>query len=225
MGLTGVSLRKHILLFPFVVLFLAACGSAVSQPQAEKSASGQLQPRFTASAPVASVAVAQPKPAAVPSDPIGAFTYTMLPHAEDAAQALGVDPAIIIAHAGLESGWGKKPIRFADGRDSYNLFSLKAYDSWTGDTVKIRTTEYLGGRKVKKTETFRAYPSFQAAFEDYASLLAKNQRYAKALGQGDNAKGFAQALHKGGYATDPRYVSKFASVTKKVRRVSDRMSA
>ncbi|MGL6070076.1 flagellar assembly peptidoglycan hydrolase FlgJ [Craterilacuibacter sp.] len=213
-------MRKHFLLFPFVVLFFAACSNSAITPQTPEVSSGRLQADVTTSAPVAQI-----KPASIPSDPIGAFAYHMLPHAEEAAEALGVDPAIIVAHAGLESGWGKKPIRFADGRDSYNLFSLKAYDSWTGDTVKIRTTEYLNGRKVKKIETFRAYPSFEAAFEDYASLLTNNQRYAKALGQGDNAKGFAQALHKGGYATDPRYVSKFASVTKKVRRASDSLSA
>lgn len=216
-------MRQRFFLPFCLISLLAACGSQTSLPSDQVASSGQL--KATASDAVAEAAPAKPPVFDFSADPIAAFTERMLPHAAEAAEHLGVDPELIIAHAGLESGWGKKPILLPDGRNSHNLFSVKAYSNWDGDTVKVRTTEYEGGRRVKKVETFRAYTSYEEAFADYAQLLKQNGRYSKALGQGDNAQGFARGLQKGGYATDPRYVSKFANVARKVARASDKLSA
>ncbi|TCP13818.1 flagellar protein FlgJ [Crenobacter luteus] len=141
-----------------------------------------------------------------------AFVETMLPHARGAAAEIGVAPELVVAHAALETGWGRRAIRHPDGRDSHNLFGIKAGGSWKGATVDVMTTEYVGGVAQKRVETFRAYPSYQAAFDDYARLLTDNPRYGRALNQGDNADGFARALQTGGYATDPRYAKKLADV-------------
>ncbi|MCP9760390.1 flagellar assembly peptidoglycan hydrolase FlgJ [Aquitalea sp. S1-19] len=147
------------------------------------------------------------------------FVARMLPHAQPAAQELGVAPELIVAHAALESGWGQRPIRQPDGSDSHNLFSLKATRSWQGDTTKIWTTEYLKGRKLKRQEVFRAYPSFGAAFDDYAALLLRLDRYADVRNQGDDAEAFARALHAGGYATDPAYVDKLVGVARGLQQL------
>ncbi|XLM22936.1 flagellar assembly peptidoglycan hydrolase FlgJ, partial [Chromobacterium piscinae] len=40
-----------------------------------------------------------------------------------------------MAHAALESGWGKRAIRNADGSDSHNLFGIKAGGDWHGKTT------------------------------------------------------------------------------------------
>ncbi|RXZ44237.1 flagellar assembly peptidoglycan hydrolase FlgJ [Crenobacter cavernae] len=140
------------------------------------------------------------------------FVETLLPHARRAAESLGVAPQLVVAHAALETGWGRRAIRNADGSDSHNLFGIKAGGAWKGDTVDVLTTEYVGGVPQKRVETFRSYPSYAAAFDDYARLLADNPRYRGALGQGGNAGGFAQGLQQGGYATDPRYAKKLADV-------------
>ncbi|NDV13105.1 flagellar assembly peptidoglycan hydrolase FlgJ [Crenobacter sp. HX-7-9] len=142
-----------------------------------------------------------------------AFASRMLPMAAPAAESLGVSPALIVAHAALESGWGGKPIRSADGEDSHNLFSLKATPAWQGRTVDILTTEYLRGRPVKRIERFRAYDSYTDAFDDYARLLSGLTRYQGVLGAGDDERQFACALRRGGYATDPAYVEKLVRVS------------
>lgn len=143
------------------------------------------------------------------------FTRSLLPHAQQAAQELGVAPHLVVAHAALESGWGKKPIRHADGSDSHNLFSIKAGGSWKGKTVDILTTEYVDGAPQKRVERFRAYDNYQDAFTDYARLIKNNPRYQGALNQGADAASFARGLARGGYATDPNYAAKLSQLASK----------
>lgn len=162
-------------------------------------------------AEAAGTATAAPAPVAIPSER-QAFVSTLLPHAGQAAERLGVAPELLVGHAALESGWGSRSIRHPDGRESYNLFGIKAGGSWRGESVATLTTEYVDGKARKQVESFRSYPSLQAAFDDYAKLLEGSSRYQRALNQGDNAQGFAVALQQGGYATDPAYARKLAGV-------------
>lgn len=151
------------------------------------------------------------------------FVSGLLPHARQAAQQLGVAPECVVAHAALESGWGKRAIRNADGSDSHNLFGIKAGSDWHGKTTTIVTTEYSGGVPQKRQETFRSYGSYAEAFSDYAQLLKGSSRYRNVLNQGQNMYGFAQGLQSGGYATDPRYARKLvdvaASLAQQVARI------
>ncbi|TIC85229.1 flagellar assembly peptidoglycan hydrolase FlgJ [Crenobacter intestini] len=142
------------------------------------------------------------------------FVEAVLPHARRAAEKLGVDPMLIVSHAALESGWGKRVIRHADGRDSYNLFGIKATGNWQGDAVATLTTEFVGGSARKQVEPFRAYPSLAAAFDDYAALIAGSPRYRAALGSGNDMGAYARALKDGGYATDPAYAGKLVAVAR-----------
>jgi len=140
------------------------------------------------------------------------FIKSVLPDARQAAQTLGVSPALVVAHAALESGWGKRAIRHADGRDSHNLFGIKASSDWNGQTVDVLTTEYVNGSPQKKVARFRSYGSYAESLADYAKLLSSNPRYKAVLGQGQNLQGFAQGLQDAGYATDPRYAKKLTDV-------------
>jgi peptidoglycan hydrolase FlgJ len=140
------------------------------------------------------------------------FVRSMLPQATAAAQQLGVAPEVVVAHAALESGWGRRAIRNADGSDSHNLFGIKAGSDWNGATTNIVTTEYVNGAPQKKVDTFRSYGSYQDAFTDYANMLGTSSRYRNVLNQGRNIQGFAHGLQSGGYATDPRYARKLVDV-------------
>jgi flagellar protein FlgJ len=102
--------------------------------------------------------------------------------------------------------------RAANGASSNNLFGIKAGSSWDGAKARVSTTEYENGVAVRRVDSFRAYDSPTAAFNDYADLIAGNPRYASALGHGDNVRSFATALQRGGYATDPSYASKLAHI-------------
>jgi peptidoglycan hydrolase FlgJ len=146
-----------------------------------------------------------------PGDPVG-FVRAMAPHAQAAADKLGVSVRALLAQAALETGWGKHLPQRHDGSSSFNLFGIKAGGSWDGDKVSVPTLEYEDGVAVRKRDNFRAYDSPAAAFADYARLLADSPRYARALGQGENIAGFAHALSRGGYATDPTYAAKLTAI-------------
>lgn len=168
-------------------------------------------------APAASVAgnVAADTTDKLPSDRQG-FVAALLPHAQAAADKLGVVPEVLVAHAALESGWGQRMLRQPDGSNSFNLFGIKATGNWQGDTVAALTTEYEGGKPRKQVDNFRAYSSYAQAFDDYAQLIGNSSRYRQALNQGSNAGAYASALQRGGYATDPDYASKLQAVARHV---------
>ncbi len=144
------------------------------------------------------------------------FVSRMLPHARQASQATGVPPHLMLGQAALESGWGKREIRMPDGSSSYNVFGIKANAAWNGKVAEVMTTEYKNGVAYKQVEKFRAYSSYAEAFQDHANLISKNPRYAEVLQQGGDVAGMAQAIQKAGYATDPNYAAKLASVMGKM---------
>lgn len=131
--------------------------------------------------------------------------------AQAASEATGVPARLILAQAALETGWGRHEIATESGRNSHNLFGIKAGNSWQGDTTDITTHEYIDGRRVQKVDTFRVYDSFEHAFTDYAGLIGNNPRYAGVVNAPD-AQRAALSLQQGGYATDPRYAAKLVAV-------------
>ena len=140
------------------------------------------------------------------------FVEALWPHAQEAAAELGMDPKMLLAQAALESGWGRAMAKAADGRDSHNLFGIKADRSWQGRSIAMPTLEYEDGVAVKRRAAFRSYDSFADSFRDYVGFLKANPRYTKALENADNPQRFIASLQKAGYATDPNYARKVLSI-------------
>lgn len=155
--------------------------------------------------------------AGVDADVQQQFLASIQPWAEETGARLGVSPAIVAAHAALESGWGRHPLR-AGGADSNNLFGLKAGANWAGAVADATTTEYVHGTPLKKVERFRSYPDPASAFRDYADMLTSNPRFQGALRAGDDAHAFARGLANGGYATDPAYADKLGKLAARLQR-------
>jgi flagellar protein FlgJ len=147
-------------------------------------------------------------------DHVQAFQDKLAAHANEASRATGIPAKFMLGQAALETGWGKREIRGADGSASHNLFGIKATGNWTGRTVEVATTEYVNGVPQKKMEKFRAYDSYADSFRDYASLLKNNPRYQNVIAGGKDATAFAQGLQAAGYATDPNYAAKLARIIK-----------
>ncbi|MBR9827674.1 MAG: flagellar assembly peptidoglycan hydrolase FlgJ [Oceanospirillales bacterium] len=141
------------------------------------------------------------------------FIEQLMPLAEKAAQALGVNPSILLAQAALETGWGKFITRdAASGQSSRNLFNIKADSRWQGDAVQVQTLEYRGGVAEKEQARFRAYTDYADSFGDYVDFLQSNPRYQQALEQGADPSRFVRELHNAGYATDPEYATKIERI-------------
>jgi flagellar protein FlgJ len=146
---------------------------------------------------------------------VRSFQDKLAAHAEEASKATGIPAKFMLGQAALESGWGKREIKGRDGTNSHNLFGIKAGADWKGKVVEATTTEYVNGKAQTRVERFRAYDSYADSFKDYARLLASNPRYEKVLASAGDATSFAQGLQKAGYATDPNYATKLASIIKR----------
>lgn len=142
------------------------------------------------------------------------FEDKLSAQAEIASKETGIPAKFMLGQAALESGWGRREIKSADGTPSHNIFGMKATSSWKGRTVEAVTTEYVHGVPYRKVEKFKAYDSYADAFKDYAKLITKNPRYENVIANATDAASFAQGLQKAGYATDPQYADKLTKIIK-----------
>jgi flagellar protein FlgJ len=156
---------------------------------------------------------------AVPGN-VSAFIDTMRPYAEAAARAVGVPAELLLAQAGLETGWGRSQPKGADGSSSHNLFGVKAGRSWNGPVALAATTEYVAGAVVRTVDRFRSYRSYTEAFQDFGRLITGNARYSAAVAKTSDPAAYAKGLQKGGYATDPHYADKLMRAIELVTRHS-----
>jgi peptidoglycan hydrolase FlgJ len=147
---------------------------------------------------------------------VDAFVDKLAGPAQAASAATGIPARFIVGQAALESGWGKKEIKNADGSTSHNVFGIKATKDWAGKTVSTLTTEYVNGKPQRVIEKFRAYGSYQEAMTDYANVLKSNPRYASVVDTARDANSFAHGMQRAGYATDPHYANKLISIMHKM---------
>ena len=146
---------------------------------------------------------------------VRAFQEKLGMHAETAARATGIPAKFMLGQAALESGWGRREIKHADGSNSHNLFGIKAGPGWKGKVATAVTTEYVNGRPQTRVEKFRAYESYSDAFKDYGNMISRNPRYEKVMAHAGDASAFAHGLQRAGYATDPHYAAKLSNIIKR----------
>jgi peptidoglycan hydrolase FlgJ len=140
------------------------------------------------------------------------FVNRIMPSIQHAAAALGVDPAGMLAQAALETGWGQRMPRTADGSLSYNLFGIKAGEEWTGARATADSMEVINGVASPRRTTFRAYASAEESVNDFSNLLKSSPRYKDVIAAGGNAGAYIIAMGKSGYATDPDYGNKLNQI-------------
>lgn len=146
---------------------------------------------------------------------VASFVDKLGQAARKVAHASGLPLRLIMGQAALESGWGRREIRMADGSNSYNLFGIKATGGWDGKVAEVMTTEYEGGVARKVKQPFRAYDSYEHALADYARLITQSERYRQVVGAA-SADDAARKIQAAGYATDPNYADKLINVMDKL---------
>ena len=130
------------------------------------------------------------------------FYAQYLPYAQSVSQRTGLDPRLVLAQSALETGYGKS----APGM---NFFGIKSHGRKGGNTLS--TQEFEGGRMVQQPASFRGYETPEQSFMDYADFIASNPRYKGVLAA-DGLEAQISEMAKSGYATDPNYGSKLASI-------------
>ena len=126
---------------------------------------------------------------------------TPLSTVAESSRALNVISAFMVSQSALETGWGRKEIRHADGTPSFNLFGIKASAGWDGAVADATTTEYVGGKANRQLERFRSYGSYAEAFNDWATLVANSPRYGNVARTGASAGQFVHV--RPGHGWDP----------------------
>jgi peptidoglycan hydrolase FlgJ len=184
-------------------------GRLLKRQLAGRSAAGGVKLNSGDLAPAIPVTGA-PKAAIVHSP--AEFVHRMLPPIRRIAAALGVDPMGILAQAALETGWGQRMPRHADGSSSHNMFGVKAGDEWTGPRASADSVEVANGVATPRRTTFRAYDSIEESVNDFASLLKSSPRYRDVIAAGGSAQGYIASMGKSGYATDPEYANKLNQI-------------
>ena len=140
------------------------------------------------------------------------FVGHVMPTIRRAAAALGLNPLGLLAQAALETGWGQRMPRNADGSQSLNLFGLKAGEEWKGARATADTIEFSNGVAVQRRTAFRAYGSIEDSVSDFANLLKSSPRYRDALAAGGDPQAYIESIGKSGYATDPAYENKLNQI-------------
>jgi len=185
----------------------------------ERQLGGKIPPEPAAAGPAAPLRSGQtraeaddhgaaPPSTAATSAHAAEFVQQVLPTIQRAARTLGVNPMGMLAQAALETGWGRRMPRTADGSPSLNLFGVKAGEGWSGARAVADTVEVSGGVATQRRTAFRAYGSIEDSVTDFANLLSTSPRYREAVAAGGSAQSYVQSIAKAGYATDPEYGNK-----------------
>ena len=153
-------------------------------------------------------------------DSAGPFMDRFASHAQEASKTSGLPANYMLGQAALETGWGKKEIKAADGTPSFNLFGIKATQNWTGKVVNATTTEYINGVMQTTVEKFRAYDSYADSFRDFASMISSSPRFKGVMNQLEAPASYANAIANSGYATDPQYAKKLYKVIDQIAKLS-----
>ena len=185
-------------------------GKAAGAAPAGAASSSQLKAK--GASPDSRDGAAPPPTGANLSEQAADFVQQVLPTIRQAAAAVGVNPLGMLAQAALETGWGQRMPRTADGNSSLNLFGVKAGSDWSGARAVADTVEISGGVAKQTRTAFRAYGSIEESVGDFARLLTSSPRYREAVAAGSNAQAYVQSIAKAGYATDPQYANKLNEV-------------
>lgn len=116
------------------------------------------------------------------------------------AKKQGFPVGVLLGQAALESARGTA----APGN---NYFGIKGVG--TAGTQNLATKEFGQGNYYSTNSGFRAYNSPEESINDYINLI--KTQYPQAWALKDNPQAMLQAIHQGGYATDPNYVQSVMS--------------
>lgn len=135
------------------------------------------------------------------------FIAQIAQSAMQVAQQRGLYASMMIAQAGLESGWGGSLL----STQANNLFGVKW--SGSGQYVEMPTNEYYGGQTHRVMAKFQRYSSYAESLNRYADLIQghfpKSTLSAATVEQA--TVNLAHGVY-GTYATDPGYAASLQRV-------------
>ena len=122
---------------------------------------------------------------------------------------VGLPPSLLVAMAINETGWGRSELAVK----ANNYFGIKAHRGpGTAGVYEVETWEVVNGERVVIRAAFRAYNSLEENVRDLGAFLRASPRYNGVWAFANDGPGAARALFQAGYATDPVWPEKLASL-------------
>ena len=112
----------------------------------------------------------------------------------------GILASLTAAQAYIESGSGGSKLSQA----ANNIFGMKG--SYNGQSVTMKTKEYVNGKYITINAQFRKYPSWSASIKDHSDLFNRLKRYENLRGEKDY-KEACRKVQQDGYASSPTYTT------------------
>ena len=140
------------------------------------------------------------------------FLKAMRPYVVRDMRNSGILASLTMAQAKIESNNGNSGLT----QKANNLFGIKG--SYKGQSITMKTCEYVNGVKEYKNQPFRKYPSWQESVNDHSDLFNRAARYKNLR----NCQDYVQActnVRKDGYCTAPeeQYINSLITYIKKHR--------
>lgn len=122
----------------------------------------------------------------------------------------GILASLTAAQAYCESAHGTSGLT----QKANNLFGMKG--AYNGQSVTMKTKEYINGKYITVDAAFRKYPSWYASIKDHSALFNRLARYSNLIGLKDY-KLACTYVQRDGYATSPSYASTLISIIEKYK--------
>ena len=175
---------------------------------------------------VGTAPVENPQPHGIPASKAD-FIEKVAKIATELWPDLQILPSVVIAQCCLETGYGLGSDA-AELVERNNLLGMKSdlinstwstFSVWSGESFVKRTPEVYGGKTIYINDAFRVYKDYRNCIEDYMQFLRNvrnnsGYKYRQVVGMTDPEK-VITAISRGGYATDPSYITKVMAIIRK----------
>lgn len=138
------------------------------------------------------------------------FLTKLKPFVYDDMKQTKILASLTAAQAFIESNKGNSGLT----TKANNLFGIKG--TYNGQAVKMWTTEYYNGIKVRTQANFRKYPSWLESINDHSGLFNRLDRYMNLRGETDYIKA-CNNVKADGYATSPTYATTLINTINKYK--------
>lgn len=138
------------------------------------------------------------------------FLAVLKPYVLQDMKATNILASLTAAQAFIESKKGNSGLTTA----ANNLFGIKG--AYNGQSVIMKTTEYVNGIPIRVDAAFRKYPSWLESIADHSRLFNNNKRYANLRGCTDY-KTACINVQRDGYATSPTYAQTLIATIEKYK--------
>lgn len=128
--------------------------------------------------------------------------------AKELSEQTKIPAPLILAVAGLESGWGRSEL----AKSANNHFGIKAKKDWYGMSYCKNTLEYGNyqpDQPYLAQQCFKKYSYIRDSYNDFGLYIQSKGYYRSLLYYPSwNYRAWAEGMQRNGYATDPDYANK-----------------